>query len=57
METSPAPTIAKPQKTVDLKEKTNIIAMFEGRNDCCVAVRAVPVIEAVAAIAVMDELL
>lgn len=53
----PAPTIAKPQKTVDLKEKTNIIAMFEGRNDCCVAVRAVPVIEAVAAIAVMDELL
>lgn len=53
----PAPTIAKPQKTVDLKDKTNIIAMFEGRNDCCVAVRAVPVIEAVAAIAVMDELL
>lgn len=53
----PAPTIAKPQKTVDLTEKANIIATFEGRNDCCVAVRAVPVIEAVAAIAVMDELL
>lgn len=53
----PAPTISKPQKTVDLINKKNIEASFFGRNDVCVAVRAIPVVESAAAIALLDEIL
>ncbi len=53
----PAPTISKPQKTVDLINKRNVETSFCGRNDACVGVRAVPVIESAAAIAVLDEIL
>ena len=53
----PAPTISKPQKTIDLVNKENVEATFFGRNDVCVAVRAVPVVESAAAIALLDEIL
>ena len=53
----PAPTISKPQKTIDLVNKENVEASFFGRNDVCVAVRAVPVVESAAAIALLDEIL
>ena len=53
----PAPTISKPQKTVDLIDKKNVEASFCGRNDVCVAVRAIPVVESAAAIALLDEIL
>ena len=53
----PAPTISKPQKTIDLVNKENVEASFVGRNDVCVAVRAVPVVESAAAIALLDEIL
>lgn len=53
----PAPTISKPQKTIDLVNKENVEASFFGRNDVCVAVRAVPVVESATAIALLDEIL
>ncbi len=53
----PTPTISKPQRTVDLVNKKNIETSFRGRNDVCVAVRAVPVVESAAAIALLDEIL
>ena len=53
----PTPSIAKPQQTVDLEEKTNTILEIHGRHDPCVAVRAVPVVEAAAAIALADAML
>ncbi len=53
----PAPTISKPQKTVDLINKQNVEASFCGRNDACVGVRAVPVVESAVAIAILDEIL
>lgn len=53
----PAPTISKPQKTVDLINKKNIETSFFGRNDVCVAVRAIPVVESATAIALLDEIL
>lgn len=53
----PAPTISKPQKTIDLINKQNVEVSFCGRNDACVGIRAVPVIESAAAIALLDEIL
>ena len=53
----PAPTISRPQKTVDLINKQNVETSFCGRNDACVGVRAVPVVESAAAIALLDEIL
>jgi len=53
----PTPTISRPQKTVDLVNQKNIEVSFRGRNDVCVAVRAVPVVESAAAIALLDEIL
>ena len=50
----PTPSIAKPQQTVNLEtfEKTTI--QIKGRHDPCIVPRAVPVIEAAAAIAIFD---
>lgn len=53
----PTPSISKEQNTVNLitRENTNIV--IEGRHDPCVAPRAVPVVEAAAAIAIYDAIL
>ena len=53
----PTPSISKTQETVDLKEHKNTTINIEGRHDPCVAPRAVPVVEAAAAIALYDLLL
>ena len=52
----PTPSIAKEQQTVDLVNKTNAVLKIEGRHDACITPRAVPVIEAIAAIAIYDSL-
>ena len=53
----PTPSIAKPQKTVDLETMEQKELVIKGRHDPCVVVRAVPVVEAAAAIAVYDLLM
>lgn len=53
----PTPSIAKTQKTVDLETMEETELSIHGRHDPCIAVRAVPVVEAVAAIALTDLLL
>lgn len=53
----PTPSIAKAQRTVDLEAMTDAEIEIKGRHDPCIAVRAVPVIEAAAAIAILDLLL
>lgn len=52
----PTPSIAAEQNTVDFKSGENCKIEVKGRHDPCVAVRAVPVVQAAAAIAVMDLL-
>lgn len=53
----PTPSIGKEQDTVDLEEKTNIRYTIKGRHDPCIVPRAVPVIEAAAAISILDIML
>ena len=50
----PTPSIAKEQDTVSLSKMENVKITVGGRHDPCVVPRAVPVIEAAAALAVMD---
>ena len=50
----PTPSIAQAQQTVSLSAKRDAILEITGRHDPCVAVRAVPVVEAAAALAVLD---
>ena len=53
----PTPSIAREQDTVSLLKMENTKLSIKGRHDPCVVLRAVPVIEAVAALAVLDLLL
>lgn len=53
----PTPSIAKEQRSVNLASMENVALTIEGRHDPCIAQRIVPVVEAVAAIAVFDALL
>lgn len=53
----PTPSIGKPQKTVSLSAMENAELAIRGRHDPCVAHRAVPVVEAVAAAVLLDMLL
>ncbi len=53
----PTPSIYKEQQSVDMISMKNVTLSIKGRHDPCVAVRAVPVFEAAAAIAVLDLLL
>ena len=53
----PTPSIAKPQKTVNVNTMQEEMLEIKGRHDPCVALRAVPVVEAAAAIAFLDMLL
>ncbi|MDR1065401.1 MAG: chorismate synthase [Oscillospiraceae bacterium] len=52
----PTPTIALPQNTVDLSQNKPVTHSFVGRHDPSVVPRAVPVIEAAAAIALAQYL-
>ena len=53
----PTPSISKPQQTVDLCRGENTTIVVKGRHDPCIVPRAVPVVEAAAAIAIYDMLL
>lgn len=50
----PTPSISQKQSTVDLQKKENAELEIKGRHDPCIVPRAVPVIEAVTAIAVIN---
>ena len=50
----PTPSIAKKQITVDLKDSSSKKLELSGRHDPCIVIRAAPVVEAAAAIAVLD---
>ena len=52
----PTPSIFKPQRSVDLKNMTETELTIAGRHDPCIVPRAVPVLEAAAAIALADML-
>ena len=47
----PTPSIVLPQRTVDLQTHENVTTVIGGRHDPCIVPRAVPVLEAVTAIA------
>lgn len=53
----PTPSISKPQESVSLSDLENRELIVKGRHDPCIVPRAVPVVEAAAAIALMDILL
>lgn len=53
----PTPSIAIPQRTVSLSKGTSETLKIEGRHDPCVALRAVPVCEAVCAAVLLDMML
>ncbi len=53
----PTPSIGKPQQSVDLNTMEAATLTVSGRHDPCVAHRAVPVVEAVAACVLLDLLL
>lgn len=53
----PTPSISKEQHSVNLKTLSPQVLSTTGRHDPCIAPRAVPVIEAAAAIAVYDLIL
>ena len=50
----PTPSIAKEQLTLNLKTKKEDKLIIKGRHDPCIAVRAVPVLEAALSIALLD---
>ncbi len=53
----PTPSISKNQKTIDVAAKESSEIVIEGRHDPCIVQRAVPVIEAVTAIGILDLIL
>jgi chorismate synthase len=53
----PTPSIGKPQKSVNLKTMEEVTIEIKGRHDPCIVPRAVPVVEAAAAIAIYDLIL
>lgn len=52
----PTPSIARPQQSVRLSAMTPETLVIHGRHDPCIVPRAVPCVEAAAAIAVLDAL-
>ena len=53
----PTPSILKPQRTVSLSAMKEEALQITGRHDPCVVQRAVPVVEAAAAMVTLDALL
>ena len=52
----PTPSIGKTQQSVNLEKKTVEELQIVGRHDPCIVPRAVPVVEAVTAITILDLL-
>ena len=53
----PTPSISKPQKSVSVSQMRETKLVIQGRHDPCVVVRAVPVVEAVTALVLLDQML
>ena len=53
----PTPSIARPQRTVSLSAGADAELVIHGRHDPCIVPRAVPVVEAVTALVLLDALL
>ncbi len=53
----PTPSIGTEQKSVSLTSQKNVTITVKGRHDPCIVPRAVPVVEAAAAVAIMDIML
>jgi chorismate synthase len=54
----PTSSIGKSQPTIDFQNQANVISLPEGsRHDPCVAIRAVPVVEAMFALVLADAML
>lgn len=53
----PTPSISKTQRTVDIESRENVTLNIAGRHDPCIVQRAVPVVESMAAIAILDLLM
>ncbi len=53
----PTPSIAREQKSVSLSKMEEGVLSIKGRHDPCIAVRAVPCVEAAAAAVILDLLL
>lgn len=52
----PTPSISKPQRSVNMHTLSDTVISVSGRHDACIVPRAVPVVEAAAAIALLDIL-
>ena len=50
----PTPSIGMKQRTIDIKSMQNTEAETKGRHDPCIIPRAIPVVESVTAIAMLD---
>lgn len=50
----PTPSVSIEQETVDLAENKNTVVKVSGRHDSCIVPRALPVIEAAAALVMLD---
>ena len=53
----PTPSIGKPQKTVDLTLIEETILEVKGRHDPCIVPRAVPVVEGMVAVVLVDHMI
>ena len=53
----PTPSIALPQKSVSLSRREDAELTITGRHDPCVVLRAAPIVEAMTALVLMDQLL
>ena len=53
----PTPSISKTQQTVNLSSMEVAPLQIQGRHDPCIVPRAVPVVEAAAAVAIYDLIL
>ena len=53
----PTPSITKEQQTVNTRTQENTVISVQGRHDPCIVMRAVPVVEAACACALLDALM
>lgn len=53
----PTPSISKTQQSVNLQSRENTEIVIKGRHDACIVPRALPVVEAAAALAALDLIL
>jgi len=52
----PTPSISLEQDSVSLETHENVKLKVEGRHDPCIAIRAVPIVEAMTALVLLDEM-